>query len=183
MLGEVQAAPGQLEGEAGRARGNALLEQVFGTRDTSRAVAARAASASGIGEGVIKAMLPYIIQMVMGAFARRTSGGLGDILSKIPNLGGGAPLPSGQGGGKLPGPEGMGSPGRNPYGDLSDIIRRGGRGTSVRGNPLWRVVRNVLGGALGFQRRGLFSWIVRMVVMRYGWTVLRRILQRSVTGR
>lgn len=212
MLGQAQAAPPDLATEAGRDRGNAFLEQVFGNRDGSRAVAARAASTSGIGASIISAMLPYIIQMVMSAFARKTSGGLGDILSKIPNLGGGAPAPSGQGGGMpfpmprsggdgggfgggfpggssspLPGPEGMSPPGqvsgRNPYGDLSDIVRRGGSGeSSVGGGALWRMVRSILGAALGFQSRGIVSWIVRMVVMRYGWRILQTVLRRAFTG-
>lgn len=183
MLGQAQAAPPDLATEAGRDRGNAFLEQVFGNRDGSRAVAARAASASG---------------------------GLGDILSKIPNLGGGAPAPSGQGGSMpfpmptgsgggfgggfpsgsgspLPGPEGMSPPGqvsgRNPYGDLSDIVRRGGSGGSnVGGGTLWRMVRSILGSAMGFQSRGIMSWIVRMIVMRYGWGILQTILRRVLMG-
>jgi hypothetical protein len=212
MLGQAQAAPPDLATQAGRDRGNAFLEQVFGNRDGSRAVASRAASASGVGASIISAMLPYIIQMVMSAFARRTSGGLGDILSKIPSLGGGAPAPSGQsgdmplpmpsgsgrgggfGGGfpggsgsPLPGPEGMSPPGqvagRNPYGDLSDIVRRGGSGgSSVGGGTLWRTVRSILGSAMGFQSRGIMSWIVRMIVMRYGWGILQSILRRALSG-
>lgn len=212
MLGAAQTQPTRFDGAEGLQRGNALLEQVFGTRDVSRAVAARASLSSGIGESIIKAMLPYIIQMVMSAFARRTSGGLGDILSKIPNLGGGGHAPSGQGGGfniplplpgggssstpggfplpgggggggMLPGPEGMSGPSRNPYSDLSDVIRRGGRSVSVGGNPLWRMVRGIIGSALGFQSRGIVSWIVRMVIMRYGWSILRNVLRRAVVGR
>lgn len=197
MLGEAQSAPAQLSGEAGRERGNEILEQVFGTRDVSRAVAARASLSSGIGESVIKAMLPYIIQMVMGAFARRASGGIGDILSKIPNFGGGAPTPQPQSqprsggfglptpgsGSPLPGPEGMSPPGRNPYGELSDVIRRGGSAGNTGGSPLWRVIRSVIGAALGFQSRGIVSWIVRYVVFRFGSSILRTVLRRVFTGR
>lgn len=205
MLGQAGAGAPDLDSGAAVAQGNALLEQVFGTRDASRAVAARASYASGIGESVIKAMLPYIIQMVMSAFAKRASGGLGDILSKIPDIGttapssggqrGGAafPIPGGRGfpggmsapggGSPLPGPEGMQIPGSSPYGDLSDVIRRGGSGARVDGSPLWRIVRNILGGALGFQSRGIVSWIVRMVIMRYGWSILRAVLGRMFMRR
>lgn len=213
MMGQVETAPSEIGSEAARAHGNALLEQVLGTRDNSRALAARAASSSGIGASIIQAMLPYIIQMVMGSLLRRTSGGLGDILSKIPGLGGpsgdgdrsarptssrpsaGYPLPApgswpdsmpssgGRGGELLPGPEGMAPPSRNPYGDLSDIVRRGGRDTAVEGSPLWRTIRNVLGSALGFQSRGVVGWILRMIVMRYGWRILQTILRRAFTGR
>ena len=132
--------------------------------------------------------------MVMGSLVRRTSGGLGDILSKIPGLGGGAPSPGGQGGGMgggtartggmLPGPEGMQTPGRNPYGDLSDIIRRGGSAPGASagsgGSPLWRMVRSVLGSALGFQSRGVMGWLLRVVLMRYGWRILTALLRRGL---
>jgi hypothetical protein len=59
MLGEAGTKPVDLAKDTGMSRGNALLEQVFGTRDASRAVAARASRASGVGDTVIKAMLPY----------------------------------------------------------------------------------------------------------------------------
>ncbi len=199
--------------DEGRSQGNALLEQIFGNRDGSRAVAARASLGSGIGASIIQAMLPYIVSMVVKSLAGRMSGGLGDIVSKIPNLGGGGavppsggrmdlpmPFPSGGGGSAggggrspfpfpsgsgspLPGPDGMPTPGRNTYGDLSDVIRRGGANANAGGSPLWRMVRNVLGGALGFQSRGVAGWIVRVVVLRYGWSMLRTVLRRAFMGR
>ena len=94
-----------------------------------------------------------------------------------PSTGGGqpgSPLP-------LPGPQG-GSP--NPYGDLSDILRRGGGEVgSPRGGGIGGSIRDILGGALGFQGKGIMSWIIRAVVLRYGWSILKRILGRAVTGR
>lgn len=216
MLGEAgRLDPAAMIGtEEGRQRGDALLETIFGTRDQSRAVAARASAASGIGDVLIKAMLPYIVSMVMKSLAGTFSGGLGDILAKIPNLGGARPAGDGaggggaqfpmpqwptseapqtapaprsdRGGGLLPGPETMQPPSRtgggggyggSPYGDLPDVIRRGGSGASVDGSPLWRVVRGVLGSLLGFRSSGLMSWIVRMVVMRYGWRIVTGLLR------
>ena len=81
----------------------------------------------------------------------------------------------------LPGPGGSRG-GDNPYGDLSDILRRGSRlpdGAAPGGGGLWSIVRSVLGSALGFGNRGILGWLIRLVVMRWGWTILRRIL----TGR
>ena len=209
MLGEAGGGSlAAIGSDEGRSQGNAALEQIFGNRDGSRAVAARASLGSGIGASIIQAMLPYIVSMVMKSLTGRMSGGLGDIVSKIPNLGGGRaappsggrmdlpmPFPSGGGGGgspfpfpsgggaPLPGPDGMSAPGRNPYGDLSDVIRGGGANASTGGSPLWRMVRNVLGGALGFQSRGVVSWIGRRVVLRYGWSLLRAVLRRAFMGR
>lgn len=218
LLGAAQAGglgnSHEIGSDLGRHQGNALLEQVFGTRDQSRAVAARASYASGIGDGIIKAMLPYIASMVIKAIVNRTSGGLGDIIARLPKSGRSSPAPRAPAGGgiedilgripnigvsgatppqpapggtgsMLPGPDGMnrGGPASNPYGDLSDIIRRGGSGTQVDGSPLWRIVRNALGGALGFQSRGIMSWIFRMVILRFGWRMLTSMLRRVVLGR
>jgi hypothetical protein len=308
--------------------GNAVLEHVLGSKDRSRAVAMRAAQASGLGEGLIKMLLPFIGQMVMGAIAKWARGGLGDVLKRIPggNGGGGmpfpmpeqrsggrrgtdgggfelprsdrpeggfpmppmpdgqttggqddrdnggwripwpqqedgpgapsraprpsggglpfpfpfplpgggepesrgdggfgipwptnprpAPAPHGRGGFDLPSserpeggypmppmpggahpapmpdtmppPDGGRSPlpmpggGDNPYGDLSDILRRGG--SLPGGGNAGNVVRDALGGLLGFGGRGVIGWIIRFLVVRFGWNILRRILGRVLTG-
>lgn len=162
--------------------GIGFLEQILGTKDQSRAVAGRAARSSGVSEALIKSMLPYIVTMVMGALAKQTSGGLGDILSRLPGLAGGgkgAPTAA-RGAGPLSLPDGPPSSwggSDNPYGGLAEALRK--RGSRVDGGSLGRVVRDVLGGALGFQSRGLIGWIVRMIVMRYGWTILRTVLGRA----
>lgn len=88
----------------------------------------------------------------------------------------------------------------NPYGDLSDILRRGGFGggsksapggstqvplpipTNMGGGMLWSLVRSILGGALGFGNRGIFGWIINFIVMRFGWTILRTIFGRMIPG-
>jgi hypothetical protein len=70
-----------------QADGNGILRHVLGPdKDSSRAAAQRASLASGLGEGIIKMLLPYIAQMLMGALTKGTQGGLGDILSKIPGM-------------------------------------------------------------------------------------------------
>lgn len=75
--------------------GNAILGHVFGSKDVSRGVAQQLSASSGIGEQVLKKLLPIVAAMVMGQLAKRTGGGsasgggvLGDILGGI--LGGGA---------------------------------------------------------------------------------------------
>lgn len=339
--------------------GNEILGYVLGSKDRSRGVAMQAAQASGLSEGLIRMLLPYIAQMVMGAIAKWAKGGLGDVVQKIPGGGGGGglpfpmpqgsprsdggggyeiprggtgggggggggfelprgelpqggypmpPIPGGPGGGgrqqpprqdddgndrgqhqgggggfqipwprnddrgqqqgggagvpfpfpspqsggqqrgdggfqipwprqrdreperrgggstggfelphgelpdggypmppipggtggrggstgSFPAPQGggmgggSGSPlplpggggGNNPYGDLSDILRRGGQ---IGGAPSGGLVRNILGSLLGF-RGGLMSWLFRLIVMRFGWGLLKRFLGRALTG-
>lgn len=221
-----------------RDTGNAILNHLLGEKHKSRGVAARASTASGLDEEVIKQMLPYVATMAMGGLARQSRAGFGDILSKIPNLGGGAsgggmeqgfplpgpgqwpqqaPWPQQQGGsgtmeqggygntgggignqmplpvpGDLPrggygGGYGGGQPqpqGRNPIEDLSDILRRGGGAGGMGGGMLWNIVRGILGGAAGFNTGGGFmGWVVRAVIMRYGWSILRTVLGRVFMGR
>ena len=265
-----------------REDGNAILGHLVGTKDASRGIAQRAAAESGLGAGLIRMLLPIIAGMVLGGLSKKTSGGLGDILSKMgfpggggqpagrapgggyemPRLpempgGGGIPIPgeSGRGGGfglplpggaprnggsggwpgdggnvsgfPAPGERGSGGlpwpgggvgqqsplplpgdvPGlprneRNPYEDLSDILRRGGFGGGGRpsGNPggnsggggvsvpgmggsaLWQIIRSVLGGALGFGNRGLTGWILNFFLMRFAWPILKAILGGMMRG-
>ncbi|WP_163454629.1 DUF937 domain-containing protein, partial [Escherichia coli] len=47
-------------------QGNDVLGQLFGSKDLSRAVAAQAAQASGVGQQVLQQMLPVLASMVMG---------------------------------------------------------------------------------------------------------------------
>ncbi len=198
MMGEISnhskmLGTATLGSDQGRSFGNEILEQILVNKDASRALAAKASASSGISETLNKSMLPYIATMVLGWLSNKASGGLGDILSKLPQAGGGrgqtsgggfpfpSPSASGTGGTMLPGPEAMGAPGRNPYGDLSDMIRRGGG--QVGGGSLWNIVRSVLGGLMGFRSNSIVGWIIRMVVMRYGWSIARFIFGRLLLGR
>ena len=104
-------------------------------------------------------------------------------------FGGGSPLPIP--GDRIPGvnaPSNGPSPtpyGNTPYGNmppnLPDVIRDGGH--TVDGNPLGPLIRDVLGGALGFQSKGIFSWIFRLLVLRWGWGFVSRLLSRVLMGR
>jgi len=84
----------------------------------------------------------------------------------------------GQDGGGLGDIFGRREPG--PLDPLPDVIRRGG--VKVDGDPLSSAIRNVLGSLLGFQSKGVMGWIIRFIVMRWGWGLLKSILGR-VTGR
>ena len=52
------------------ADGNGILGHVFGSKDVSRQVASRAAAQTGIGEGVLKSMLPVVAAMMMGTMSK-----------------------------------------------------------------------------------------------------------------
>ena len=57
------------------ADGNAILGHIVVTKDASRAVAAQAASQTGIDPAILKQLLPIAATMVMGAMAKKQLGG------------------------------------------------------------------------------------------------------------
>lgn len=61
-----------LEDTATVEQGNALLGQLFGSRDVSRRVAADAADRTGVDAGVLRQLLPLVATMLVGGAARNT---------------------------------------------------------------------------------------------------------------
>ena len=127
--------------------GNAILGHIFGSKDVSRGVAAHAAAETGIGDGILKQMLPMIAAMVMGGLSKNVggagtsggSGGIGDILGQV--LGGG------------PASAGAGPSGGGP-GGLGDILGQvlGGAGGAGQmpgsaGGGLGDILGQVSGGS------------------------------------
>lgn len=55
------------------ADGNGILGHVLGSKDVSRQLAAHAAAQTGVGEDVLKRMLPMAAALVMGTLARQSS--------------------------------------------------------------------------------------------------------------
>ncbi len=202
------ADAGALANPDSRDLGNQVLSQILGSKSSSRALAARSSSATGISATLIKAMLPYIASIAMGGLAKSMQGGLGDLIKRLPQFGGSGHSGGRRGGnnsssrrssaggrksnritenadnGPLPMPgsdvsfdDGSGQ-GGNPYGDIGDVLRRGGSS----GSTIWTMIRNLLGGVLGFQSKGVIGWFIRMLVMRYGWRIVKALFS-VVIGR
>lgn len=68
--------------------GNGILGHIFGSKDVSRQVAARAATQTGISPDLLKQMLPMVAAMLMGAMSKRTA----QPGSAVPGAGGGGLL-------------------------------------------------------------------------------------------
>ena len=67
-------------------KGNQILGQIFGSKDGSRAVAADAASQSGVEPSLLKKMLPILAMVVAGYVMKQASqgtGGLGGALGDV----------------------------------------------------------------------------------------------------
>lgn len=113
--------------------GNAVLGQIFGSKDVSRTVAQNASTQTGLDPSLLKKMLPMVAMLVAGYMSKQPSmpaaprapaaGGLGSLLGGL--LGGGAsqaaPARSQASGlGALLDLDGDGNP-------LDDILRMAGR--------------------------------------------------------
>jgi hypothetical protein len=117
--------------QSGVSDGNGILGHLFGNKDVSRAVAAQAASATGIGSEILKQMLPVIASMVMGGLFKQSTG-------------------------QMSSAAGMGT---NPIGEIIEQMMKQGMGTgsqqqapqssSPMDNPLGKILEGMLGGTLG----------------------------------
>jgi hypothetical protein len=45
----------------------------------------------------------------------------------------------------------------------------------IGGSMLGRLIRDLIGSAFGYRSKGVLSWIIQMIVLRYGWRILRAI--------
>ncbi|MCO5063340.1 MAG: DUF937 domain-containing protein [Rhizobiaceae bacterium] len=159
----------------GMAEGNGILGHLFGSKDVSRAVAEQASQATGIGQQVIKQMLPALAAMLMGGLAQQTNsrmaaggfGGsnnpLGELIDQMMRQGGAqqAPAPTPQ---QPRQPQGA----DNPFGKMLEDILGGGQrqapgdrapqGDNPLGNnPLGEILGQILRGGQaqsGQEQRG-----------------------------
>lgn len=118
--------------------GNGILGHIFGSKEVSRGVADHVSQQTGIGADLLKKMLPLIASLVMGALAKKmtgggmaaqaqpSGGGLGDILGNV--FGGGQPQAGGGG-----------------LGDILGNVLGGGR-PQQGGGGLGDIIGSVLGG-------------------------------------
>ncbi|MEQ8480978.1 MAG: DUF937 domain-containing protein [Hoeflea sp.] len=144
--------------------GNGILDHIFGSKEVSRAVASQAQSVTGIGQDILKQMLPVIATAVMGGLFKQSTGQmhasstaganpLGDLISEMmrQGLGGARATRSAQS-----------SPMDNPMGKILEGMFGGGQQTggsqSSQGanpfsdNPLGQIFQDMFGGALGGQK-------------------------------
>ncbi|WP_157016920.1 DUF937 domain-containing protein [Mesorhizobium xinjiangense] len=122
----------------GMAEGNGILGHVFGSKELSRAVADQAAHATGIGQDVMKQMLPALAAMIMGGLFKQSTGQLGA-------------SPSGAASSRAAGA------GTNPLGEILEQMMRQGMGGQAQqrrapqpdmaDNPFGKILQDMFGGA------------------------------------
>jgi hypothetical protein len=153
--------------QQGVEQGNDVLGQLFGSKDLSRAVAAQAAQATGIGQQVLQQMLPVIASMVMGGLFKQSTNqmpasGLGggnnplaDIIEQMMKQGGlggmlGGGTPGGQPAPQQQAPQGQNPLGDNPFGKVLQDMFGGGAAHQTQSpagaNPWGKILEDMLGG-------------------------------------
>jgi hypothetical protein len=85
--------PGAAFSREGRAAGNAVLSNMFGTPDASRAIATQAQQLSGVTSSILKKLLPVLAGILISGLMRSGSG------QASPSAPPTAPAPQDQGGG------------------------------------------------------------------------------------
>ncbi len=73
-----------------RAEGEAILGHLFGSKDVSRALTDQAFQATGIGQSILKQLLPIIASMVLGGLFKQGQSGANPMLEEILRQLGGA---------------------------------------------------------------------------------------------
>jgi hypothetical protein len=160
-------------------RGNQLLDQVWQTKYRSRFVADRAAAETGVPAEKIRRMLPRLANLTFAGLSTETQTGFDDIFSRFTGFPTNTGADQGFGPGQSPLPlpdDNWGGNTRNRYDDLSDVLRR--QGSPVKGNPLWAMVRQILGSVLDFRSNSVVGYIIRLLIYRYGWRILSAVLSR-----
>ncbi len=182
------------------ADGNAVIGHLLGPKGLPPATLQAAASKAGVPLTAMSGIAPMVAVFVLGWLFRNAGPMLGNILTgaarsamggggggmsmpQMPNMGGGSSMPFPKAGGgplSLPDIKNFDTSRNNPYGDIANSIRRGGSNAGASTS----VIRDVLGNLLGFgSSKGWMGWIIRFIVLRYGWTILRGILSAVLSRR
>lgn len=156
--------------QQGTVDGNDILGQLFGSKDLSRAVAAQASQATGIGQQVLQQMLPAIAAMIMGGLFKQSTnqmqaGGLGgasnplqEIIEQMMKQGGGFGMP------QAPQPQQAPQP-ANPF-----------------DNPFGKILQDMFGGGAQQQAPEQPRQMPRQVPDGYGDNPLGRIFEEMLRG-
>jgi len=157
---------------AGTAEGNGILGHLFGSKELSRAVTQQAAQATGIGQDVLKQMLPALAAMVMGGLFKQSTGQMGGQMNAGQMNAASNPLgeiieqmmKQGMGGARAaPQPQAPANPFDNPLGKILEGMFGGGaaapepaRKQAAPQNPLgdnpWgKILEEMMGGGTARQ--------------------------------
>ena len=157
----VARGSGFLRGADAQADGNSVLNHLLGSKDKSRALAARAARRAGVGAPLMQDMLPALALLTMASLSARSSDSIRELHARTPAI---SRLSRG-----------------SAHADLAEVIRRGVGAGPYGAGALRYLVRNLLSRAGNFRHRGPLSWYAQFLMQpaRRGAEVLGRLARRA----
>lgn len=171
--------------------GQAILGHMLGSDRQSRALATQASYATGIGGGLLEQLLPVLAKIVMGMLFKNGGPSIGR------EFGGGSSsrMPDIQGFPRMP--DTGGGDGRTDWGDYTpqetnpkqyervpyDEIANEVSNRSPLPGGFSGGIRDAIGGMLGGKTSGILGWIIKFVVLRFGWRFVRGIIGMILGGR
>ncbi|MEO0618842.1 MAG: DUF937 domain-containing protein [Pseudomonadota bacterium] len=171
--------PATIGAEETLADGRAIARHMLGSDRQVRALETQAQYATGLGGGILEQILPHLASILMGMIFKRG----GPEIGREFNRGGYSRTPDIQGFPRMPDTGGGGGYRRNdvpepeydapaPYDEIANELDRRGR------NPggFTGGIRDAIGKSLGGRGGGIMGWIIKFVVLRYGWRILRGVI-------
>jgi len=168
------------------ADGNAIIGQLTGGAGLSSSTLQAVANQAGVPAPLMNGIAPAIAVFLIGYLFRHSGGLLGNVIGAAMGGGGGMAFPQvpqmppmgrpASGGGMMPPMPDLRTitQANNPYGSIANSIRNGG----AAGGAMAGGVRDVLGSLLGFgSSKGILGWIIRLLVLRYGMSIVRGLLR------
>ncbi len=151
--------PSRAAGKGGVKDGEAILGDLFGSKEVSRAIAAQAAHATGLSQEMMKQMLPMLAPILMGGMFRQMTGQAAQASAAANPLGRILEQMMGGGSGYRGGGGGFGGGAGNPWGQILEEMMRGGQpggGRLPQGadDPFGRILEEMLGGGRRTGRTG-----------------------------
>ena len=142
---------------SGIEEGNGILGHLFGSKDLSRAVAKQAEQASGVGQDILKQMLPALASVIMGGLFKQStepqraqaagSNPLGEIIEQMMRQGSGMRMPHPEA------PQPGANPFDNPFGKALEGMFGGNRPEPARApqnpygdNPFGKIFEEMMRG-------------------------------------
>lgn len=176
--------PGTFSDTAVASDGRAILGHILGTPRQTRALAKQASYATGIGGALLEQILPYLASVLMGMIFKQGGSSIRRKFDRGPDIQGfpGMPDTGGNargGGGDSYSPQEYEAPEQFPYEDMADEVSRrsplpGGFSTTIR---------DAIGGILGGKASGIAGYIIKFIVLRFGWRIVRSIIGAVLGGR
>ena len=93
ITGNISTSPKRSDGQRRSKTATPFWVICSGSKETSRAVAARAAQKTGLGEGLLKQLLPVVAAMAMGSLSKQTKEP--NVASALAGMLGGSPQQGG----------------------------------------------------------------------------------------